>query len=87
MRLMAWFERIRPACMSHKKTNVQLHDRMSNASLYISGEDKSKWSAIMKRKKRICSKTISMLGIWMTFYGVATLKGQISAHTKIYNEL
>ena len=26
----------------HKKTNVQLHDRMSNTSLYISGGDKSK---------------------------------------------
>ena len=26
----------------HKNTNVQLHDRMSNTSLYISGEDKSK---------------------------------------------
>ena len=39
-----------------------------------------------EKKKSICSKTISMLGIWMTFYGVATLKGQMSAHTK-NNEL
>lgn len=35
-----------------------------------------------EKKKSICSKTISMLGIWMTFYGVTTLKGQISAHTQ-----
>ena len=50
-------------------------------SLYIMwGEIKMKCR--YEKKKSICSKTISMLGIWMTFYGVATLKGQISAHTK-----
>ena len=40
----------------------------------------------MKRKKSISSKTISILGIWMTFYGVVALKGKISAHAK-NNEL
>ena len=34
-----------------KNKNVQLQDRMSISSLYISGEDKPKWNAVMKRKK------------------------------------
>lgn len=69
----------------HKKNNVQLHDRMSSTSLYI------RWGQIKmkcryEKKKSISSKTISILGIWMTFYGVVALKGKISAHTK-NNEL